>query len=276
MNGVPSTERLFSLSCFEGLRLIRHYAALHTSAPIERLLAIIESTEADAKSLDLEAAVHLNASVTDDCALDGSEFYQACIKGVVITHQPIWSKSMRQGRIRFISSLNSDDRDVFSAAGLLDNPPEISVVQWWDDVVGHARLAVDQEKMVQARTAEKMTIESEKTRLAKIGIDKIPEWIGLDDNFAGYDVLSFDIEGTSEVNIMIEVKSTINSPLRFYLSRNEWNTAEKIGNAYKFHVWDMSAKPPILYERSVEEVRPHIPSDNEKGKWSNVAIPVGT
>lgn len=276
MNGVPSTERIFSLSCFEGLRLIRHYASLHVSVPIEGILEIIESTEADAMSLDLEAAVHLDASVSNDCPLDGIEFYQACIKGVVITHQPIWSKSMRQGRTRFVDSLNSDDRDVFSAAGLLNSPPEISVVQWWDDVVGHARLAVDQEKMIQARAAERMTIENEMTKLAKIGINKAPEWTGLDDNFAGYDVLSYDIEGTSEINIMIEVKSTINSPLRFYLSRNEWDTAEKIGKAYKFHVWDMSAKPPILYERSVEEVRPHIPSDNSKGKWSNVAIPVGT
>jgi uncharacterized protein DUF3883 len=93
---------------------------------------------------------------------------------------------------------------------------------------------------------------------------------------AHYDVLSYDLEGVVEVNIMIEVKSTINSPLRFFLSRNEWNTAEKIGAAYHFHVWDMSADPPILYERSVDDIRPHIPSDNDKGKWSNVAIPVGT
>ncbi|MFT6658541.1 DUF3883 domain-containing protein [Maritalea sp.] len=275
MIGVPSTERLFSLSCFEGLRLLRTYAVQHVDTAIEELLLLIESAEADAHSLDMEAAAHLHVSVSPDCPLIGVHFYQECIKSVVVTHQPIWSKSMRQGRVRFVHSLDSDDRDVFSAAGLLENPPSTSVVNWWDDVVGHARLAVDYEKMVQARAAELLTINWEKSRLQELGISKSPEWTGLDDNFAGYDVLSYDLDGENEINRMIEVKSTTNSPLRFFLSRNEWNTADKIGSAYHFHIWNMSADPPVLYERSVEEIRPHIPSDNEKGKWSNVAVPVG-
>lgn len=184
--------------------------------------------------------------------------------------------------MRFIDSLGDnpknkdDDLDVFSAAGLLSNPPSEKVVAWWDDILGHARLAVDIEKMAQARKAESLTIDREKKRLVEIGIERLPEWKGLDDNYAGYDVLSFDLKDGAEINIMIEVKSTVASPLRFYLSRNEWNTADQIGEAYKFHVWNMAVDPPQLYERTVEQVRPHIPSDNEKGKWSNAEIPLGT
>jgi len=276
MSGLISTDRLFSISCFEGLRLFRIYAGNHKDLPENELLELVHKVEADAISLDMEAAVALHSHLDAACQLDGEPFYQSCIKAVVIGHQPIWAKTMRQGRVRFIDSLDTDDRDVFAAAGLLNNPPDISVVGWWDDVVGHARLAVDIEKMEQARRAEALTIEYEMERLNALGISKLPEWTGLDDNFAGYDVLSHDLVDGAEVNRMIEVKSTINSPLRFYLSRNEWNTADKIGPAYVFHVWNMALEPPALFERTVEDVRPHIPSDNEKGKWSNAAIPVGS
>lgn len=281
MTVVPSTDRLFSLSCFEGLRLIRQYSKQHTNLSLEEIIDLVLKVEADAVSLDMEAAIHLHGSVAVDCPLDGELFYQGCIEGVVVTHQPIWAKSMRQGRMRFIDPLvdnpksRDDDLDVFSAAGLLHNPPSEEVVAWWDDILGHARLAVDIEKMAQARKAECLTIEQEKKRLASLGIERIPEWKGLDDNYAGYDVLSFDLKDGAEINIMIEVKSTVASPLRFYLSRNEWKTADQIGEAYIFHVWNMAIDPPQLYERTVEQVRPHIPSDNEKGKWSNAEIPLG-
>ena len=281
MSSVPTTERLFSLSCFEGLRLIRQYGVQHPDLSIVEVVELVVKVEADAESLDLEAALHLNESVAVDCALEGEPFFQACIKAVVVTHQPIWAKSMRQGRMRFIGSLvgssksRDDDLDVFAAAGLLSDPPSESVVSWWDEILGHARLATDIEKMAQARKAESLTIESEIARLSALGISKRPEWKGLDDNYAGYDVLSYDLKGNTEVNKMIEVKSTVASPLRFYLSRNEWKKADEIGDAYVFHVWNMAVEPPQLHVRTVEEVRPHIPSDNEKGKWSNAEIPLG-
>lgn len=282
MTGAPSTDRLFSLSCFEGLRLIRQYSRQHPALSPLEVVDLVLSVEADAMSLDMEAAIHLNENVAVDCPLDGEPFYQGCIKAVVVTHQPIWARSMRQGRMRFIHSLvdnpkhRDDDLDVFSAAGLMRNPPSEQVVAWWDDILSHARLAIDIEKMAQARKAESLTIERERQRLAELGIERLPEWKGLDDNYAGYDVLSFDMKDGAEINIMIEVKSTVASPLRFYLSRNEWKTADAIGEAYKFHIWNMATDPPQLYERTVEQVRPHIPSDNEKGKWSNADIPLGT
>ncbi|AXX97815.1 DUF3883 domain-containing protein [Profundibacter amoris] len=270
-----STERLFSFPCFEGLRLLRQHSAENSGMSPSDVLDLVVAVEADAASLDLEAALFLGGLVEQDCPLEGEYFYQICIKAVVIRHQPIWAKSMKQGRIRFINSLGVNDQGIFAAAGLLDDPPTMEVVSWWDDVVGHARLAIDIQKMEQARIAEALSIEYEQIHLNKIGITKHPKWVGLDDNFAGYDVLSYDLENGSEVNRMIEVKSTINSPLRFFVSRNEWKTADTIGDAYSFHVWNMAIDPPQLHIRSVEDIRPHIPSDNAKGAWSNAAIPIG-
>ena len=269
-----STERVFSLSSFEGLKLIRNYAGKQPDLGICELIRLIERIEPDGVSLDLVAAGYLDTLVEKSCPTDGPPFYQACIKAVLVRHQPIWAKSMRQGRKRFVSSLDRNDQDVFAAAGLMEDPPSTEVVFWWDDIAGHARLQIDIQKMEQARAAERLSISHEIDRLSSIGIGRSPIWTGLEDNFAGYDVLSFDHGNSGVVNIMIEVKSTISSPLRFIVSRNEWEQAEKVGDAYFFHVWDMDKKPPELFILTVGQVAPHIPSDSGKGKWTGASIPL--
>ena len=130
--------------------------------------------------------------------------------------------------------------------------------------------------MEQGRAAEILTLEHERARLASIGITKEPEWPGLDDNFAGYDVLSYDQGPSGLVNRLIEVKSTTVSPLRFIITRNEWDKAKKAGASYIFHVWDMKPEKPVLHERGVKDVEPHIPDDNGKGSWKNAEIPLLT
>jgi len=74
---------------------------------------------------------------------------------------------------------------------------------------------------------------------------------------------------------MIEVKSSVASPLRFIVTRNEWDQAAKFGPAYLFHVWDMARSPAVLYERTSAQVAAHIPSDNDKGKWKLAEISLG-
>ena len=272
MKNFQPVDRLFSIPCFEGLRLLRNYAVQNLDTETEDLISRINYVEADAPNLDMEAAGHLHKLVEPTSPLDGPVFYQNCIKAIVVNHQPVWVKLMSQGRVRFVQALERDHQDIFHAAGLLEKPPSAEVVRWWDDIAGKARLETDRAKMIQARAAEAMTIENEKSRLDDIGISKNPEWIGLDDNFAGYDVLSFDLIDNFEVNRLIEVKSTKGQPLRFFITRNEWEVAKKFGDAYFFHIWDMAANPPILYEKTIEDISPHIPSDNAADKWSDVEI----
>lgn len=40
-------------------------------------------------------------------------------------------------------------------------------------------------------------------------------------------------------------------------------------------VWTIPGEPPKLYERSHAQVAPHIPTDNDKGRWQNTLIRVG-
>lgn len=275
MSGGVSTERIFSFPSCEGLKLIRYYSGKQPDLDLPALIELIEKVDPDGVSLDLEAASILHVLLPPDCPLEGAVFYQECIKAVIIGYQPIWLKMMRAGRKRFIATLSQDDQDMFSAAGLMEDPPPFEVVKWWDDVAGHARLKIDIEKMEQAREAEQLTIQHERARLANEGVDKDPVWTGLDDNYAGYDVLSYDVVDGGVVSRMIEVKSTIASPLRFYLTRNEWEQADSIGDAYLFYVWDMAKDPAELHVRTVKQIKPHVPADNKKGKWSSVLIPLG-
>ena len=263
MTVVVSNKRIFSLPCFEGLRLFRRYSNKYPGLPVADLLALIESVEADAQSLDMEASVHLSNFLETDCPLDGPIFYRSCIEAIMLKRRPMWSKTMRGGRKRFVDTLNSDDRDVFAAAGLLKYPATSEVVTWWDGISGYSRLISNQEKMEQGRAAEMLTLERERTRLKAKGITREPEWPGLDYNYAGYDVLSYKHGPTGVVNHLIEVKSTTMSPLRFIVSRNEWIKAEKTGESYTFHIWNMNKTPPVLHIRSCCPGR----ATHSNGQW---------
>lgn len=269
-----STERVFSLSCFEGLRLLRKHEERQPNLSLPELISLVERVEADALSLDLEASAHLSKVVEQEATLDGRAFFQTCIRAVVRQRQPVWMKSMKSGRKRFADELSLDERSVFDAAGLMVDPPSREIVGWWDDISGYARFTGSLESMEQAREAELLTLQGERERLKRIGICEEPKWLGLDDNFAGYDILTYEEGGTGLVNRLIEVKSTIASPPRFVVSRQEWRTAERAGEAYSFHIWDMQKKPPQLYVRSVAEVAPHIPKDKGDGRWSAAEVRV--
>jgi hypothetical protein len=270
---VIETERLFAMPAFEGLREIRRKLLEAPRADLVDVVAAILLTEADAPSLDLEASCELHA-IVESCELDGHGFYRHCIRAVVLSRFPIWVKTIKFGRQVFAAKLEEDDHTIFENAGLLASPPSADVVEWWDTIGHEVKLESDLEKMAQARTAEKLSWDFEKQRLLNLEIETDPVWIGLDDNTAGYDVLSFEPGVPENTNKLIEVKSTVASPLRFYVTRNEWRQALKSKEAYFFHVWDMNKDPAVLYVRTVAQVEPHIPSDNDKGKWSNAEIPV--
>lgn len=232
------------------------------------------------KDYDLDAAMELHALVAADAPHENVLFYRECILAVLLLKMPAFAKLMTLGRGRFIKRIKGDDyrdiRSVFREAKLLEDPPTGADISWWDIVQGRVRLNFDQERLTRARYAESLTLESEQAELAKLGIERDPVWMAIDDNTVGYDVLSYRPSPTGDRNLLIEVKSTIASPLRFIITRNEWDNADQVGEFYIFHVWDMDKEKPILHVRTVDQIRPHIPADNEKGKWKSAEIPVGS
>lgn len=272
-------DRLFTISAFEGLRLMRGLIATVPSVSVSDCPGALIAYSPEAAAYDLDAAIQLHSVVAPDAPHENVLFYRECILAVLLLEMPAFAKLMTLGRGRFIKRIRGEDyrdiRSVFREAKLLVDPPSAADIAWWDAVQGRVRLNFDQERLARAREAEGLSLKHEQTELEKLGIDRAPVWMAIDDNTAGYDVLSYRLSANGEHNLLIEVKSTIASPLRFIITRNEWNNADQVGDAYLFHVWDMDKNPPILHVRTVDQIRPHIPADNEKGKWKSAEIPIG-
>ena len=272
-------DRLFTISAFEGLRLMRGVVASVPGVTLADCPAAVVAHSPQAIAYDLDAALELHSFVAPGAPHDDVYFYRECILAVLLLKMPTFAKLMTLGRGRFIKRIKGDEyrdiRSVFREAHLLVEPPTADDITWWDNVQGRVRLNFDQERLARARQAEGLTMQHETNELKNHGISRIPVWMAIEDNTAGYDVLSYRPTAMGERNLLIEVKSTIASPLRFIITRNEWNNADQVGEYYIFHVWDMDKSPPVLHIRTVDQIRPHIPADNEKGKWKTAEIPIG-
>jgi hypothetical protein len=266
------------MSAFEGLRLIRKESVRNPSFNIESVILLLYSLEPITKTLDIEASVYLHEKVAITAAHDGDEFYRECISALIVEELPGWAKLITLGRKRFIQKLSADEfrdvRSLFRQAQLLNDPATSEDIKWWDHVSGKVRLEGDRLKLERGRKAEQLTLEFETQRLLRLGIDTLPKWVAIEDNTAGYDVLSYEKGKFGLLNKLIEVKSTIASPLRFFITRNEWNQALEVGNAYIFHIWDLQPTIPVLHIKKASDIAPHIPKDNLKGKWTLAEIPV--
>lgn len=88
---------------------------------------------------------------------------------------------------------------------------------------------------------EKLVFDMEKAKLLKAveskkisSIDKLLKWISLEDDSAGYDILSYDID--KKEPIYIEVKTTTGSKLTpFYMSENELEFSKNNENNYRLY-----------------------------------------
>ena len=271
--------QLFSMPAFEGLRMLRLYAERHPDRSIDALIEIIRTVEADATSYDFPAARSLHEITPRSAPNHDVGFYRICLASALLAELPEWAKLVTLGRGRFIRRLKTpeyrDVRSLFRQAHLLDEPPSLDDIGWWDELQSHVRSRQDTERMARARRAELLSLDLETERCSALGIPTKPIWMAIEDNTAGYDILSYAMGEFGPLNRLIEVKSTIASPLRFFLTRNEWEQALVFGSSFVFHIWNLQVEPPALFEKKVCEVAPHVPKDNAKGQWKTAQIPVG-
>ena len=222
MTGFDSS-RVFTMGAFEGLRVLRLRQVSFPDTPLADLAELIRRVDPDGSSHDFDAAFRLDPIVLPAVvAYEVPGFYQHCIEAAIPSFRPLWGRIITLGRSVFTQKLSRDEIQCFRSAGLLEDPPTHQVIAWWDRVAAVARLRSDQEKMTRARQAEKMSLTYEARRLANLSINRNPVWMSIEDNTAGYDIQSFDPGTEGPVARLIEVKSTIASPLRFWLSRHEW------------------------------------------------------
>lgn len=259
------------MSAFAALMGLRRYLIDHPGTSPEDAAMSLKRSDADLAAADFRGALNLHNLLSDDVDFSDPVMGLRAGLGILIeTHRPWWCRLFPYGRQRLATALTQDELQTFRSAGLFDELPPSNVVEWWDAFSSLMRSLDEEQRNAQGRNGELLSLNFERQRLAELGISEPPKWVALDDNSAGYDIRSYDLTQFGLKNKLIEVKSSQRSPPRLILSRGEWDTAAKYGEAYTFHLWQLpSEKLQIL---TVAEVAHHIPADTGNGRWLELEI----
>ena len=182
--------------------------------------------------------------------------------------RPIWRNRIPSGRKEACIFMSKDEKACFVEAGLLSDELSPSVVAWWDQVSGLIRNEKASTNLSTGRIGEKLTICYEKNRT-----NRDPQWVAIESNKLGYDVLS-QVSASDNTKALIEVK-TSTEPVEnafFYVSKNEWNVAIN-SKCYFFYLWSILPNSNQLAVLTPNRIADHIPINQKNGEWEKVRIP---
>lgn len=263
------------MSALNGLLAIRRYSTAHPDVMLPEVVTALKHVSVDDAYHNYEAAIVLHSLVMqiETPEADIPAFFRETITTLVRETKPWWVRLSPSGRDRVKAALSINEVQCFDAAGLFSQPPAADVLKWWDALAHGVRAKDDAKLLEQGRIAEQLTMEYETKRVSELGIGNRPRWVSLDDNAAGYDVLSYDKGPVEPVAKLIEVKSTSRNPREIFLTRNEWQTALERAPNYYFHIWILPEKH--LIELTPADIEPNIPANRGNGVWEIVKITFG-
>ncbi|WP_341646742.1 protein NO VEIN domain-containing protein [Thauera sp. SDU_THAU2] len=179
---------------------------------------------------------------------------------------PPWVQNARFGRRRVLQYAPPEIVQICREAGLTDvSTPD--VVAFWDTLAAQARGLRSMRLNETGRTGERLTLHYEEMRTGRT-----PQWVALDSNEDGYDVLS-SLNAEDHTPVCIEVKtSQLGLSGSFYLTRHEWEAAKSFLH-YHIHLWDLSNTVSCLAILNLEDVAQHLPTDHGNGRWDVICIP---
>ncbi|MFO6421537.1 protein NO VEIN domain-containing protein [Hylemonella sp. W303a] len=183
---------------------------------------------------------------------------------------PAWLSALPRGRRALRDALTADAGECFRRAGAFDNQPAVEVVAFLDRLANLARARVNLPLLESGRRAERLSFMHELANCAEMHGAPMVEWVALDDNSAGYDILSSRLVGGHVVPKLVEVKSCRGWPLRLIITRNEWDIACRHAEAYVVHFWDLNVER--LHELSWADLQPHMPVDRGDARWDSATL----
>ncbi|SDK39228.1 DUF3883 domain-containing protein [Bradyrhizobium ottawaense] len=268
-----SATKYFTMSALNALLAIRRYLIAYPGLDAQTVARSIPTIDADNAGCDFETGIELHERISVDSAFgDPAEGLRYAIANIVSWQHPLWVRLTPYGRERVKTALTRDEEQCLRSAGLFEEPPSEAIVLWWDNLAQTARAAANDRLLAQGREAERLSLAYETARLEALQIPRKPKWVAIEDNGAGYDIRSYDTGPVEPIGRLIEVKSSTQNPPRMVLTRNEWETAVKYGDAFVFHIWVLPAE--ILQERTVAQIAMHVPADQGSGRWSQVEIKI--
>lgn len=197
--------------------------------------------------------------------------YVRIILKLYVKHfSPTWAFVIPGGRIEFTNSLENKAKDIlqiFQEAELFEFSND-EIVDWWDEVSDFIRKSKANINTLTGRKGERLTLEFERRRT---GMD--PQWVSIESNFSGYDVLSI-VSSKDNKKLAIEVKASIQkiSGAYFYFTKNEYLNAKEFG-VYHLYLWNFSSNVPKLCIVDFNNLEKHLPLNRLKGNWESCSVP---
>lgn len=267
-------DSFLKISIIDGAFSICNQHRLYPENSIDEIIKQLRRGPVSTATYDFERAKQLIELVGWETFIIESsrhEQLQQTLKNLVLIIKPFWARISYLGRTKVKQILTDDELQCLNFAGLLVDNPSDNVINWWETIGKFFRILDDDKKMEIGKEGERRSLELETERLLECGINNKPKWISIEDNTAGFDILSYRNPSPVDISeIKIEVKACTYSPVHFIITKNEWKTALEYKNNYIFHIWNLENNE--LIEIDVEEMKLHIPTNNGLGKWGNVKI----
>jgi hypothetical protein len=268
---------LISMSSVMALKRLRDVLASQAELDPISAAEVARRATADGAAHDYASGLLLHTSL--DPSIDFADFPRSLRHILALSIQrdpPSWLPVVVGGRNSVESVLASDPNlyQLFVAAELFGPLPSDAVIEWWDRLANAQRAGETIRNLESGRLAERKTLDAERTRLTSEGCPFEPEWIALDDNSAGYDILSYVNRESQWFSRAIEVKSSTSDAIRFFLTRNEFDTASRMADRYELHFWGRSSLSATVIDSAT--VMSHAPEDRGRGRWQEVLINLGS
>lgn len=163
---------------------------------------------------------------------------------------------------------NSDDKGCMSQLGLLNIKLDEEAENWWLELAQFSRKIFDKKTQEIGNAGEALTVKYE---IKRLGDDSKIEKMYIQDNNAGYDILSY-IDDTFEQKLHIEVKAS-NQGLDGFanISSGQWKRAEEFKSAYNFYFWLLETRELAIV--TYDDMKPHVSLDQGKGKTLKFRVP---
>lgn len=272
MQNATGRNLQLSMSALQGVWALKSYRRQHPELLTAQIVSSLRRTSPDDAYHDYEAALELETVVDTVHEIEFQDFLRRSITNIIRAQTPWWLPLVAKGREKVRAALNSNEEQCFEDAELFSSFPDDEVIAWWDSLASEVRTLRQEANNLQGRVGEKLSLQYEFRRLMSEGIPVEPRWIALDDNTAGYDILSYDPGAVEPVVKLIEVKTCSRATAQFFLTVNEWRTALERSNHYVFHVWLLPEEK--LIEFSPDDIRQHVPIDQGEGEWQDAVITV--
>ncbi len=180
--------------------------------------------------------------------------------------------------------------DILESSNLFDFSDEL-VISWWEELMYGISQKDDERNKQIGDIAEFLTYEFERERLSKDKVQNpglIVRWVSRISDIYGYDIKSIrgklllsEFELSSP--ICIEVKGSEKKEIEyfsFYITRNEWEQAERNSDSYFFYFWsgintnyETACTGPYII--SAQLIKDFIPVDShECCKWQKCRLSI--